>query len=389
MQGRSGKLAFTSLIANRIIYSVNWLNIASVFPGMAREFGEGVSGLGLLTAIFYLSVGIFQIPGGILAAKIGPKRTATLGTFLFSSAVLSSGFANNFTQITILRFIVGIGMAFVFSPGVSLITRHYRAGKEGLAIGIYNSAFDVGGALGLFLWAIMDDIFGWRISIILSGSIALITAFIMLAFVPEEKRNSGIVIKASKLSAIFSDRDLLILSIALLAIGIGNSLIGSFTVYYAESSFKLSPFISGLIASQILFIPIFSSPLGGRIYDRTKRPRELIFYSGVLMSLALLLAAISSPTGIIVCSTLGGFAAGIGFTSSFSAAREINKLGREFETLAIAWTNSISLFGNFWAPLVFSYVADRSGYSFAWLVGGFFTLLLSSPIIFLRKRMQL
>ena len=61
--------AFWSLLATRAVYAINWYNIASIFSLMAVEFGQGVSGLGALTSSFYLGAGLFQIPGGVVAAN--------------------------------------------------------------------------------------------------------------------------------------------------------------------------------------------------------------------------------------------------------------------------------------------------------------------------------
>jgi hypothetical protein len=60
--------------------------------------------------------------------------------------------------------------------------------------------------------------------------------------------------------------------------------------------------------------------------------------------------------------------------------------GLQFEALAIAWANSISLFGGFWSPLVFSAVVTGFGYPLAWLTGGIYTLVLSLAALALRKK---
>src|SRR5438876_4504620 len=154
--------AFAALIAGRILYAANYYNVAAVFGFIAAEFSGNVASLGLLSSGFLLGIGFFQVPGGILAAKLGPRRVAIYGTTVTSTASLLSGFAPNLTEMAILRFFVGLGMAFVFSPGVALITRIYRRGSEGFAVGIYNSTFWVGGVLGLAGWAAIAQAFGWR-----------------------------------------------------------------------------------------------------------------------------------------------------------------------------------------------------------------------------------
>ena len=49
-----------------------------------------MSGLGNVTAAFYLGIGLVQVPAGILAAKYGPKKVVVAGIFLTSFSVLAN-----------------------------------------------------------------------------------------------------------------------------------------------------------------------------------------------------------------------------------------------------------------------------------------------------------
>ena len=142
-----------SLILGRVVYAINWVNLAVVFSLVASEFQQDISGLGVVTAAFYIGIGAFQIPGGILAAKKGPRLTVMYGTTIASFSALLTGFAKNLAEIAVLRFIVGAGMALVFAPAVVLVIRLLRKGSEGLGVGTYNSAFNLGGVIGLSGWA--------------------------------------------------------------------------------------------------------------------------------------------------------------------------------------------------------------------------------------------
>src|SRR5207245_3130723 len=118
--------AFWSLIVARVVYAVNWYNIASIFAPMAIELKTDVSGLGILASSFYFGVVLFQIPGGLLAAKYGPRRTSFAGIFLASVSTLLTGFGSGLGEAAPLGSLVGLGMAVFFSPGVGLITRYER-----------------------------------------------------------------------------------------------------------------------------------------------------------------------------------------------------------------------------------------------------------------------
>ena len=104
------KVVFILLLA-RIQYTINWFNISSIFYFIALDFNLNINTLGLITTSFLIGVGLFQVPAGILVAKYGPKRLSIIGIFLSSSMALISGFSQDELQITLSRFVVGVGMA--------------------------------------------------------------------------------------------------------------------------------------------------------------------------------------------------------------------------------------------------------------------------------------
>jgi MFS family permease len=59
------------------------------------------------------------------AARIGPRKTGIYGTILASSMCLLSGLTSGFYRIVLLRLVAGLGIAFVFAPGVALIAKYF------------------------------------------------------------------------------------------------------------------------------------------------------------------------------------------------------------------------------------------------------------------------
>jgi hypothetical protein len=73
--------------------------------------------------------------------------------------------------------------------------------------------------------------------------------------------------------------------------------------------------------------------------------------------------------------------AGIGYTYAFAGAKDLSRAGKEYEGLAIAWVNSISLAGSFLPPIFFSFLAESSGYSIAWLGVALLSLFFLIPLM--------
>lgn len=380
---RMEQRAVIALVATRIVYAINWLNIGAIFYLMSADLNSGVSGLGTLTSSFYLGVGIMQVPGGILAAKWGPKRTVSTGVLVSALAVLGSSISSAIFQVAILRFAVGAGMALVFAPSVVLMTRILH-GKSGTSVGLINSAFDIGGLFGLFGWILLASVTGWRSTLLLSGSLGLLTGLLVVALVPKDGGNDQFRFSTIKLRRILSDRNLIILGLGSLGSNLGSVLISSFMAYYLQASLGETAAIAGIVAAMIVVLPIYTSLWGGRLYDRTRKPRRLLIFSGLGMTTGLVVAAAPTLSAAAAGAVLGGIAVGPASTINFAAAKDLSRVEKEYEGLTISWVNSISLTGSFWPPLVFSYFARSFNYSAAWIAGAAMCFLLLVPLFFLR-----
>ena len=395
----------------RIIYAINWFNIASIFSHIASDFKQDVTLLGLLTTSFLIGIGLFQVPGGILAQVQGSRKTAIYGITISSSGALLCGLSSQLQQIEVLRFVVGLGMALFFGSSVTLITRYFGRGSEGLAIASLNSAHSIGGIIGIFGWIVLTEVVEWRQSLLLSGGIGLISSIFLIAFLPkkqyyEDKDQGGqqkikgkrFQINISDIRNVLFDKSLFAFGLILLGAQIAWGLSLTFIVFYLEDYIKVNSSTAGLIAGLGLISGVVSAPIFGKIYDNTRNIKKLLFVCGVAMSSGVAgIAIATTPSGIYIIGLsnvlVGAFSAGV-FTIAYTSAKESYRktrtakqneenggttIARSYDTLAISWVNGLSLFGAFWVPVVFTYVVQHMGYAFAWLLGGIFSFLFILP----------
>jgi MFS family permease len=378
----------SSIIFARIVYTINWFNIASIFYIIALDFKENISGLGLITASFLIGVGLFQVPAGILAAKYHPQKIAIFGIFLASSATILIVICTDLLQIALLRFVVGIGMACFFGPSVILISKFLGKGSEGLGIGFLNSAHASGGIIALFGWIVLASIEGWKISLVLSGAMGLISAFTLVATLPWSSNGKipTFKIKLSDISKTLFNKSLVILGCTLLGFQAGASLILVFSIFYFVSNLKLDPLMAGFVGSLSLIPGLVFSPLFGRIYDRYGNARELLLLAGILSGISMMGIASGSFYIIIISIIASGILLSAGFVIIYAKAKHVNELRPQYQTLSVSFVNGFSLFGAFWTPLLFSFIVNRAGYSIAWLISGFLVIILILPVIKLKDK---
>jgi MFS family permease len=410
------KKAVISLMLARIFYTVNWFNIPSIFFFIAADFDKDISVLGLITASFFIGVGLFQVLAGILASKYSPRKIAILGIAIASTAVFFSAFSIDLFSIAVLRFIVGVGMAFFFGPSVILISEYVGRQSEGLGMGLLNSAHAIGGIIGLFIWVLVAEIFGWRTSIVLSAIAGLITVIILQMWLPKgpklrqkqqmettfdmddeqlkETQNNGsdidvgervnFKIKFDQVQNVLFNKSLIKLGLVLLGFQVGSGLIWSFIVFYLADHIKIDPALAGLIGSLNLVVALISSPLVGKAYDKLGNARKLLAISGIISAVSvMMIGVLQSQIYLIGISVVvAGFFLSWGFVIVYVKAKQVDTQSLPtYQTLSVSYVNGISLFGAFWIPILFVSIINQFGYSTAWIVGGAIFLALVLPIL--------
>ena len=378
-----------SLLIARIIYAINWFNIGSLFPFISKEFNQDVSYLGQLSGFFLLGIGLFQIPGGLFATKYGSRRSAILGILLSSIAVIISSLTTQIAVFVILRFIVGLGMAFFFSAGVTLITTYLGKRSEGTGIGLLNSFQAIGGIIGIFGWILVAEALGWRLSLIMSGILGVAIGLMMIFLLPGETQVRT-TISISLLRKLLFSRYLLSLGVILTATQLAWGLTVSFFVFYLIDKMKISPEFAGIISSIPLIVYVFTSPITGKIYDKSNNLKWLLLIFSIMLGISIMMNSLDNLTAVILSAIFVGFFATGGFTIIYAITRKIESTtltqGQEYATLNVSWINGISLIGISWVPVVFSLIINQAGYSIAWFIGGAITLILTIPILALSSR---
>ena len=418
-------LPVASIILARTIYAVNWFNISSIFYLILDDFRQDVSMLGLVTSGFLIGIGLFQIPAGILSAKYDAKFMIFFGTMLLSISSLLSGLSSELYQMVILRFLVGVGMAFFFGPSVILISKYLGKGSSGLGVGILNSAHSLGGIIGIFGWIIIAEALGWRTSLVISGTLGILSGlfllyalqikyydrtsnlsshsfkekvFIFFRFFNLNRENrdqkAKFTINFDDLKSIMLNKHMIYVGLSLLGFQIAWNLVSTFIILFLKVELDIASSIAGLIGGSTMIVNVIFAPFIGRIYDKLTRKNN--FNNDILL---LLICGIVISANIICLSSLniyllipsiliiGIFISG-GFVIPYALARRIalEKLGLpKYEILAVSFVNGLSLLGAFWVPFVFSIVVKSFGYSLAWLFGGTLVLVFIIPIIKLRS----
>jgi predicted MFS family arabinose efflux permease len=379
------RFAVAALLANRLVYSINWFCIPPVFYLIAADLHLKLSGLGLISSAFLVGVGLFQVPAVLLSARYSQRTACLVGMILLSGSTVLCAAVSDIWTMAFLRFFSGVGMAFFFSPSIALMISNARTGSMGFVLGLNTAVASLGGGIGLFGWALIGGSVGWRPSLVLVGALGLVSTLFIMADVPQDTRAHDFPFRPPDLKRVLLDRWLLLIGASMLAYNIGNTLVATFAVVYLHDSLGLAAGPSGGLGSLVVLGALFTAPIAGRFHGRVVNVRLVLAYAGLAIAAGVAVASLSSPAAVVIAGLTVGLVSGVGYTFGYGAAWNSFKVTWE-SSLAMSWINFIILLFSAWAPYVFSSVVESYGYEVAWLTGGLYTAIFALPILFSRVR---
>jgi predicted MFS family arabinose efflux permease len=365
------------ILSSNFLISVLQSNLASLYSLVGPNFGQGVAGLGLASSLMFLGICTAEIPGGILEARIGARNAISYMMFLCAASSILGSLTTNFSIFLVTRFVVGIGIGAAFPPVIVILTRYFKRGSEGTALGWNSLSYNLGFVVGLAGWAILGSILGWRLSLLLGGVFSAALGILMIISLPRlETGLQHFKLSIRDLKLAFSNRQVSLLTVALFGIGASSNITSNFLVYFLETQAKLPPGEAGLIGG-VGPLFAFTAPFIGRYYDQTGRLKMWMLFASLIVAGGVAVNTFGTADAGILSSVLVAVGASTGYTVGLTKARQIGKSIRsEYESVTVAWTDSISLLGGFVAPIVFSAVVTGAGYRVAWPAGSLFALVL-------------
>lgn len=147
--------------------------IATAAPSIQREFGFSDQTLGWIFASFSIAYALFQIPGGWLGDRFGPRRALTGVVVWWSAFTAITATTWSAGSMMVTRFLFGMGEAGAFPIATRSLSRWMLPAERGWAQGVTHAGARLGGAVTPALVAALILAFGWRMPFFLFALIGL------------------------------------------------------------------------------------------------------------------------------------------------------------------------------------------------------------------------
>src|SRR5262245_34060861 len=160
-------------------------------PRIQEYLRIGPQQWGWVVGVFAISYGAFEIPGGWMADRFGPRIILARIVLWWSLFTVLTGAISSYPALLLTRFWFGAGEAGAFPNATASIASWFPATERGRTFGFLSLAVQIGGGLSPLLVVPIQMRYGWRTSFYIFGLVGVAWAIVWFWWfrnTPREKR---------------------------------------------------------------------------------------------------------------------------------------------------------------------------------------------------------
>ncbi|MGH7555945.1 MAG: MFS transporter, partial [Longimicrobiales bacterium] len=372
--------------------------IAAAAPMIQEEFGFDEITLGFVFGMFTLGYALFQVPGGWLADRFGPRRVLTAIITYWSLFTIATAGAWNSASLIVIRFLFGTGEAGAFPGATRAFSRWLPSTERGFAQGITHSGARAAGAFTPALVTLIMVAWGWRAAFVVFGVLGIVWGVVWYWYYrdrPEDhpKVNEaelaviqGKNVDPSKAragghghshaapaggtkvpwSTLLKSSNMWTICLMYFCYVYTFWIFLSWMPTYLVESRGFSLLESGFFAGLPLLVGAITNTVGGVVSDRLIPRRGLRFarrataITGFVAAVIFIVPGAITQSAFLAVACLTLAAAGLEFTTGVSWAVAID-VGHEYAGTVSAMMNMFGNLGGALSPVIFGMLVQWTG----------------------------
>ena len=354
-----------------------------VAPLYARSLGADASQVGAVNAAFFITAGLLSFPLGLVSDLWGRKRMAAAGLTIIAAATFLLCFSRTPLQMALIHLFLGIGLAALGPPTMSLVADISPPSHLGRSYGWYTTALYGGMSLGPAAGGFVAKAMGFPSTFFIAACIVLATLGMVVFFLPRpvHVRAAGGKSLSRAARELLHNRPL----VACLAATLGGCFaLGAFITFIPLHAQELGldmGWIGFIFSAQGVSNALSRIPFG-RLSDRVERREGLIVIGGVILSFSMAGFAIArEPTLFILFALTLGVGMGLAFTSIGALIAEVT--AEEFRGFAMGGYNTCIYVGMMLSSAIMGPVIEKAGFPGGFLCSAVVNLFIIGVFYFL------
>jgi sugar phosphate permease len=385
-----------------LITYVDRVNIATAASEIQRELGLSNTQLGFVLSAFAYPYLLFQVFGGWIGDRFGPRRTLFLCGVIWAGATILTGLTGGLISLFLVRLLLGVGEGATFPVATRAMQSWTRAGARGFAQGITHSFARLGNAVTPPIVAWLIATVTWRGAFVSLGVVSLLWGMAwVLYFRDNPSEHAGITREeldtlpnrgeperkvSPRVPRRALTRRMAPVTIVYFCYGWTLWLYLNWLPSYFLHEYNVRIARSALFSSAVFFAGVVGDYLGGIVSDRIlhatgdlQKARRNVVMAGFLGSFVCLLPVFLTHELVPIILSLGAafFFAEIVIGPMWSIPMDI---AGKFSGTAAGMMNTGSALAAILSPVAFGIVIDRTGNWQLPFVGSLGLLLLGAAL---------
>jgi MFS family permease len=384
---RARYLVVVFAVTLAVVQYIDRVCISQAAPLITAEFHFGPVQMGYVFAAFTWAYSLFEIPGGWLGDKLGPRRVLTRVVVWWSFFTAATGWTWNFLSLVVTRALFGAGEAGCFPNLTKAFTTWLPPEERVKAQSILWLSARWGGAFTPLLVVFVLQFVGWRRAFEIFGVLGILWAVAFWLWFRDDPREHPQVNAAERALLTGADN----LASAHTDVPWGRFIASGTTWLLWAQYFCLSygwyfyptwlptylQEARGQVMARGAFLaglPLFFGGIGcfvsgflsARLAPRigVGPARKLIAATGMTGACLMLLLSVrlADPTWAMVAMSLASFCNDLVMPSAWGACMDVG--GR----FAGTYSGSMNMMGNFGGvagPIVVGYILEATGHNWA------------------------
>ncbi|HEX3761842.1 MAG TPA: MFS transporter, partial [Kofleriaceae bacterium] len=153
---------------------IDRVNTATAGPQIQKEFGLSNTQLGLVFSGFAYPYAIFQVIGGWVGDRMGPRKTLLICGTIWALSTAITGLSVGLISLFVFRIALGFGEGATFPTATRAMQSWTPVGQRGFAQGVTHSFARLGNAVTPPLVAALMAWWNWRGAFLVLGVISMV-----------------------------------------------------------------------------------------------------------------------------------------------------------------------------------------------------------------------
>jgi len=358
------KREIVTLCSSTIAVMLGFGVVGPILPQYILSFGTTYTMAGIVVSAFPLARIFSNLPSGILADRIGRRKTLLIGIFIVASAALFCGLARSIYELLAFRFIYGIGTAMFVVTANVIVADIAPPDERGKYLSYYQGSFRFGSILGPAIGGVIADAAGLRAPFFLLSALGFLSLTVSFFLIkeesePREGREDTFPSPTILLKLIFDQRLLAIELMQLLSFLTMSSIRTTMVPLYGVNflGMPLSAIGTILSAGALVSLPVLL--LMSSVVDRIKRNLIISFGFALLAVAVYSYTLADSFEGMLLATLVLSVAQVLINPSKVAIIGDITT--RETRGLALGAFRTAGDIGFFIGPSLAGYMTDSIG----------------------------